>query len=148
MKHGQTLWQAVRYLFYSVATTLVNWLAYSGLMALFGGQTAGNGSVFWANTLAWVAAVTFSFFANKLRVFRSMDWRPRTAVTELLTFISTRLAVGAVEIVLVPLLVALGLDRPLFGVKGMLSKVIVTPILIGLNYLCGKLLVFRKKAGA
>ena len=55
MKHGQTLWQATRYLFYSVATTLVNWLAYSGLMALFGGQTAGNGSVFWANTLAWVA---------------------------------------------------------------------------------------------
>lgn len=53
---------------------------------------------------------------------------------------------GGVEILLVPLLVALGLDRPLWGVDGMASKILITPLLILLNYLCGRWIVFRKAA--
>ena len=52
---------------------------------------------------------------------------------------------GLLEIVLVPVLVWTGLDIPLFGIDGMLCKMIVTPIVILLNYTCGKWLVFRKK---
>jgi hypothetical protein len=49
-------------------------------------------------------------------------------------------------IVLVPLIVWLGWDVPLFGIDGLLSNVLVTPLVIFLNYLCGKFLVFRKRA--
>ena len=144
MNATATLRQAGRYLFYSVATTLVNWLAYSACVALLhaAGLEHGRACVWIANTAAWVVAVTFAFFTNKLRVFRSLDWHPRVWVPELIKFFSTRLAVGLIEIVMVPVFVALGLDRPLFGVDGMCAKIILTPVLILLNYLCGKFLVF------
>lgn len=140
--------QVGSYLFYSVLTTLVNWLAYSGFVWLLQpmGALRQTGTVFLANTLSWMVAVTFSFFVNKLRVFRSRNWQAKTLVPELFSFFATRLAVGAVEIVLVPLLVALGLNQPLWGVDGMASKIIITPILIFLNFLCGKWIVFRKAA--
>ena len=146
MSCKRTLRQAGSYLFYSVLTTLVNWLAYSGCMRLLQSIDVSHqtGTVFLANTLSWVAAVTFAFFVNKLRVFRSRSWRMKTLVPELIGFFATRIAVGAVEIVLVPLLVALGLDQPLWGVDGMVSKILITPILILLNFLCGKWIVFRK----
>lgn len=148
MSRKRTLRQAGSYLFYSVLTTLVNWLAYSGFIRLLQsiGPSHQTGTVFLANALSWVAAVTFAFFVNKLRVFRSRSWRVKTLVPELIGFFATRLAVGAVEIVLVPLLVALGLNQPLWGVDGMVSKIIITPILILLNFLCGKWIVFRKTA--
>ena len=148
MSCKRTLRQAGSYLFYSVLTTLVNWLAYSGCMRLLQSIDVSHqtGMVFLANTLSWVAAVTFAFFVNKLRVFRSRSWRMKTLVPELIGFFATRIAVGTVEIVLVPLLVALGLDQPLWGVDGMVSKILITPILILLNFLCGKWIVFRKAA--
>ena len=148
MSCKRTLRQAGSYLFYSVLTTLVNWLAYSRCMRLLQSIDVSHqtGTVFLANTLSWVTAVTFAFFVNKLRVFRSRSWRMKTLVPELIGFFATRIAVGAVEIVLVPLLVALGLDQPLWGVDGMVSKILITPILILLNFLCGKWIVFRKAA--
>lgn len=148
MKHKRGVRQVGSYLFYSVLTTLVNWLAYSGCMGLLRqmGASHQTGTVFLANALSWAVAVMFSFFVNKLRVFRSRSWQARTLVSELIRFFATRLAVGAVEIVLVPLLVALGLNQPLWGVDGMVSKIILTPILILLNFLCGKWIVFRKAA--
>ncbi len=148
MSRKGTIRQAGSYLFYSVLTTLVNWLAYSGSMGLLQrrGASGQAGTVFLANTLSWAAAVLFSFVVNKLRVFRSRSWQVKTLLPELLVFFATRIAVGGVEILLVPLLVALGLDRPLWGVDGMASKILITPLLILLNYLCGRWIVFRKAA--
>lgn len=148
MSRKGTIRQAGSYLFYSVLTTLVNWLAYSGSMGLLRrrGVSGQAGTVFLANTLSWAAAVLFSFVVNKLRVFRSRSWQVKTLLPELLGFFATRIAVGGMEILLVPLLVALGLDRPLWGVDGMASKILTTPLLILLNYLCGRWIVFRKAA--
>ena len=81
MSCKRTLRQAGSYLFYSVLTTLVNWLAYSGCMRLLQSIDVSHqtGMVFLANTLSWLAAVTFAFFVNKLRVFRSRSWRSASA---------------------------------------------------------------------
>lgn len=132
------------YLFYSVLTTLVNWLVYGAFVSVFKriGIADENSIIFISNTLSWFFAVLFSFVVNKLRVFKSEN----SLLPELVKFFSTRIAVGLVEIVLVPVLAIIGLNRPLFGAEGMLSKIIVTPILILLNYLCGKFLVFRQKS--
>ena len=45
----------------------------------------------------------------------------------------------------VPLLVKAGLSQKLFGVKGMLSKVIVSVLVVILNYFFSKLIIFRKE---
>ena len=139
--------QIAAYIFYALLTTLVNWLVYSLIVRAYklGGSAVEEAEISAANSAAWFAAVMFSFFVNKIRVFGSTTWKLRPLALEMAMFFSTRLASGLVEIVLVPLLVWLGIDGSLFGVEGLTSKLIVTPTLILLNYLIGKFLVFRKK---
>ncbi len=143
----KTFRQAAVYVFYALLTTFVNWLIYSFFIWIFkqSGKTVDESEIAVANTAAWFGAVLFSFIVNKIRVFKSSSWRIKTVLFEIIAFFSTRLAVGMVEIVSVPLLVFLGIDRPLFGVEGMTSKLIVTPTVILLNYLLGKFFVFRQK---
>jgi putative flippase GtrA len=126
-------------------TTLVSWATYTVCMLLFGKQLQTEMAVLIAKIVSWVVAVSFSFTVNKLIVFGSKGRSLKTMLWELGTFFSTRVATGLVEIVLVPLIVWLGWDVPLFGIDGLLSNVLVTPLVIFLNYLCGKFLVFRKR---
>ena len=137
--------QALHYLFWSIMTTAVSWVTYTVCELLQGELLAEEWTTLIANTVSWLVAVTFSFTVNKWLVFKSRGKTVRQVLGELLTFFSTRLAVGLLEIVLVPLIVWAGWDVPLFGVDGLLSKCLVTPIVIALNYLCGRFLVFREK---
>ena len=77
--------------------------------------------------------------------FASKSWKPKTVIPEIIKFFSTRLGVGVVEWVAVPLFVYLGVNERLFGTDGLLSKIVVTPMIILLNYLCSKFIVFKKK---
>lgn len=144
MKKQRNGVQAVWYVFWSVMTTLVNWVTYTVCVTAIGGVWQAELTTLVAGVIAWVVAVTFSFAVNKWLVFCSENRSLRVLVREVLTFFSTRLLVGTLEIVLPPLIVMLGWDVPLLGVDGLLSKCLITPILIALNYLCGKFLVFRK----
>ena len=84
--------------------------------------------------------------ANKIRVFESKSWKVGVVVPELLKFYSSRAAVGVIgDIGLPTFLAVIGLDAPIFGVEGLVSKMIVTPVVILMNYLLGKFFVFRKK---
>lgn len=126
-------------------TTAVNWVTYTVCMMVMRDAWRAELTTFVSGIIAWVVAVTFSFVVNKWLVFGSRDVTVRRLLREVLTFFSTRLLVGTLEIVLPPLIVAVGWDVPLFGVDGLLSKCLITPLLIALNYLCGKFLVFHKK---
>ena len=138
--------EGVSYLFWCIMTTAVSWLTYSLFACLFALIIESvEVVVLIANVLSWVCAVTFSFAANKVLVFKSKSWSPKVLLPELLKFYSTRMAVGLIEIILVPVLVSVGLNQTLFGVEGMVSKIIVTPIIILLNYTLGKFFVFKKK---
>ena len=139
--------EPISYAFWCIMTTLVSWTAYAVFAYLFGlsGKLASAVVALIANILSWVTAVTFSFVANKIRVFESKSWKISVVMPEILKFYSTRAAVGVVETGLATLMVIVGLDVPLFGVDGLVSKMIVTPIIIIMNYLCGKFFVFRKK---
>ena len=130
--------EVLTYIFWAVMTTLVSWASYT----LY--ENAGL-SVTFSNILSWITAVTFSFAANKIRVFESKSWDLKTVIPEITKFFSTRLAIGVVEWIAVPLFVYLGVNERLLGTDGLLSKIVVTPMIILLNYLCGKFIVFRKK---
>lgn len=145
MRLNSNFIQIMKYIFYSVLTTLVNWIFYSCFIFLlrFTGFRSDT-KIFIANLLAWFFAVTFSFVVNKLRVFKSTAFEFKAVLSELLKFFSTRFAVGCIEIAAVPVLVFIGLNGSLFGIDGMISKVIITPVLIILNYIFGKFFVFGK----
>lgn len=125
------------YLVVGGCTTLVNWVVYALLV-----KGAGF-SVMAGNILSWVAAVLFAFFTNKIWVFRSRGWAAAKLAREFATFVGSRLFTGLLELGLVPLLVALGLSWPLFGIEGFAAKVLVGVIVVILNYILSKWLVFK-----
>jgi uncharacterized membrane protein YfhO/putative flippase GtrA len=130
--------EVISYLFWGVMTTLVSWISYSIFVTLMQ-------SVSIANVLSWICAVLFAFVTNKLWVFQSKEWAFRIMIPEFLKFVTARLATGVMEIVGVPLLVYLGLDQKIAGIEGMAAKVLVSIVVIILNYVLSKLLVFRNK---
>ena len=129
--------EAIDYLFWGVMTTAVSWVSYS-LFVLLGA------SVFWGNAGSWVCAVSFAFVTNKLWVFRSKSWAGAIVLPELGKFLSSHVATGVFEVIAVPALVALGLNQTVFGIDGIVAKVIVSVVVIVLNYILSKLFVFKK----
>lgn len=127
------------YIVFGVLTTAVNFGVYTVLVHFVGL------SITVSNAVAWVAGVLFAFVTNKLFVFESRSFRLGTLVREFLSFVAARAATGVLEIFGVPALVKLGLDQTILGVKGAVSKAVVSVAVIILNYVFSKLLIFRKK---
>ena len=130
--------EVIVYIIFGVLTTLVNFVAFylfNDLMKIH---------YFWANAMAWLAAVIFAFVTNKLWVFQSKSWAGNVLLPELGKFLSSRVATGVFEMVAVPALVALGLNQTILGIEGMVSKVLVSVVVVILNYILSKLFVFKK----
>ena len=142
--------EIISYLFWGVLTTVVSWGTYSLFEVLFSTNAKIalfsfeiSVTVFTANVLSWICAVLFAFITNKIFVFRSKSWKRKVFWPELWKFVSARLATGIIEIIAVPLLEALGLDQQIFGIEGIIAKIIVSVIIVILNYVFSKLFVFR-----
>ena len=133
------LGEVIRYLVMGGLTTVVSW----GTYALFA-KNLGMG-ITASNILSWVCAVIFAYLTNKVCVFHSYSWKIGFVLREVALFISARLMTGVIEMAGVPLLVKAGLNQKLFGVKGMLAKVAVSILVVILNYVFSKLIIFRKK---
>ena len=121
------------YLVFGVMTTVVNYIVYLPCYNLLGLSSSVS------NLLAWVVAVAFAFVTNKPFVFRSHDWSAKTVVPELTRFIGTRLGSGGLETVILLLCV------DWLGMDGNVWKLITSVLVVVLNYVGSKLLVFRKK---
>lgn len=152
--------EIIMYIIFGVMTTLVNWVVYTLLMKLFGSAAESQTVlftlfgrsittkvfyIFIANFVAWVAGVLFAFVTNKLWVFESKSWRFGLVMKELWLFVLARLITGVLEWFGVPLLWAIGLDQDLFGIDGFLAKIVVSVVVVILNYVFSKLIIFRKK---
>ena len=121
------------YLVFGVLTTIVNYIVYLPCYNLLGLSSAVS------NVIAWAAAVAFAFVTNKPFVFHSHDWSAKTVVPELTKFLGTRLGSGALETAILFLFV------DLLHMNGNLWKLITSVLVVILNYIGSKLLVFRKK---
>ena len=142
--------EIIMYIVFGVLTTLVGW----GTYIVF---EKALKSVFWANLLSWICAVAFAYITNKLWVFESKSWKIKTLLKEISTFIASRGITGVLEIVCVPLLAKWGFDNPFFALAekanikadivytdGLYSKIAVAVIVVILNYIFSKLIVFKK----
>ena len=89
--------------------------------------------------IAWVVAVAFAFLTNKPFVFHSHDWSAQTVLPELTKFVSCRIASGALETVI------LFLSVDCMNWNGNIWKLVTQVLVIIINYVGSKLLVFRKK---
>lgn len=138
--------EIIMYLIMGGLTTLVSWGTYMlfvWILPIYNEDFL----ILTANTLSWVFAMTFAYITNKIWVFESKSWERHFLMKEFGMFASARLLTGIFEVIAVPGLVWLGCNQTIFGVEGMLSKVIVSIIVVLLNYVFSKLFIFRKQAG-
>ncbi len=143
--------EIVSYLFWGVMSTIVSWGTYSIFAVIFRNNTAvihflsieTPYVVFVSNVLSWICAALFAFIVNKLWVFQSKSWKANVWLPEFWKFLSARIITGILEIVGVPLLVGLGLDQTILGIEGMVAKVIVSVLVVLLNYVFSKLFIFK-----
>ena len=137
--------EIILYIFFGGITTLINWAVYAIMSYLFSNISSLNDEtiVIYSNIIAWIIAFIFAFFVNKFFVFENKN--KDNIKREFFNFFLSRTFTGVLEIVLVPFLVHIGINQTIFGVKGFVSKIIVTVIVTILNYVFGKL-VFKKKS--
>ena len=125
----------VLYVFFGGVTTVVNigvyWLCYdiSGL------------SNDLSNIISWFFSVLIAYITNKIWVFESKDLRFKFLLLEIVSFFACRIATGVIDLGIMHLAVDM-LHYP-----GVIFKVISNVIVIILNYIASKLLIFRKGIG-
>lgn len=121
--------EALLYLFFGVLTTGVSW----GSFYLFCYPLGINELI--ANALSWVAAVLFAFFTNRTWVFTARG----NLLREILLFFAARLTTLGIEEALLFLFVTH------LGLEAMIVKIAGNLLVLVLNYIFSKLIVFRKK---
>jgi len=126
-------WDILSYLFFGVLTTIVNYVVYLPCYNLLGLSAVVS------NGIAWVVAVAFAYLTNKPFVFKSNDWSAKTVVPELSKFVGCRIGSGLAESVILLLAV------DILGWNGNLWKLLTNVLVVILNYIGSKLLVFRNK---
>lgn len=126
-------WEVLIYLVFGVLTTVVNYVIYLPVYNILGLSAALS------NAIAWVGAVAFAYLTNKPFVFKSNDWSVKTVIPELTRFLGCRVASGVAETVI--LLVTVDM----LHWNGNLLKLLTSVLVVVLNYVASKLLVFRKK---
>ena len=120
------------YLVFGVLTTVVNYLVYLPCFNLL------HFSASVSNVIAWVVAVAFAYITNKPFVFKSYDWSAKTVIPELTKFVGSRLLSGAMETGIIFVTV------DLLSWNGNVMKLITSVLVVILNYVASKLLVFKK----
>ena len=125
-------WDILTYLVFGVLTTVVNYVIYLPVYNVLGLSAAVS------NAIAWVVAVAFAYLTNKPFVFKSHDWSAKTVIPELTKFVSCRVASGLAETVI--LLVTVDL----LGWNGNIWKLVTSVLVVVLNYVASKLIVFKK----
>ena len=149
--------ETVMYLIFGVLTTFVNFIVYYIFDGIFSGspETAAVSENVWqeainttvskgfAGLIAWLAAVTFASVTNRRFVFSDRAYGAKGIIAECGKFFGARILTGIIEILGVPLLVIIGLKAKIFGLD--LAKIAISVIVIVLNYVFSKLIVFKKQ---
>lgn len=92
-----------------------------------------------SNIISWVISVTFAFITNKIWVFEAKSNTKSKFFIQMLLFYSSRVVTLLVEEAIIAIFVTwLKMDS-------LLIKIIAQVIIIVLNYILSKIIVFRKE---
>lgn len=125
--------ETISYLFWGCATTIVNWVANYICYDIL------HISTMWSTVIAWLLAVIFAFFVNKLFVFHSRSWSVDVVYREFVPFISCRLLSGLFDVAFM----VVAVDH--LHVLNALAKLLSNVFVMIANYFASKFLIFRKK---
>lgn len=130
---NNTMREGAAYLFFGVLTTLVDYVISNALFY------AAHMSSVPAQTVGWIAAVLFAFVTNKWWVFNSHTLAPATVWKEFVSFVLCRVATFLIN------LAALFVMVDLLGMEFFICKLIISVVVVILNYIFSKILIFAHK---
>jgi len=126
--------EVIAYLFFGVATTLVNIGVYficTDVLSL--DYRVSNG-------ISWFLSVLFAFYTNKYFVFQSKGEGQKSFWKEMLLFYWYRILSFAIDMAVMILLVEVLKAPDLF------AKLVTQVIVVVLNYFFSKFFIFKKKS--
>ena len=121
------------YLIFGVLTTAVNFVVYYICARILNIDTVPS------TIIAWVAAVLFAYITNRKWVFESQVTTRKGILIEIAMFFLFRLATGILDTVIMYITV------DVWAFNELIMKIISNIIVIILNYVFSKLLIFRKR---
>lgn len=123
------------YLFFGGLTFLVSISSY----AVFNIRIGWNALT--ANIASWILAVAFAYVTNRTWVFESSADSKRGIAREVVSFVSGRIVTLVTEeLILLVFVTALEMNS-------ILVKIVAQVVVIALNYVISKLVVFKSKKG-
>lgn len=123
----------IRYVFFGGLTTLVNLGVYYFLRLVF------DMNLVIANIISVAAAILFAYFVNSRFVFESKADKLWERFLELVKFVSARLSTMVIEVG------GVWFMADVLHMSDMWGKLIIQFIILVLNYVFSKFLVFTKK---
>lgn len=123
----------ILYVFFGGLTTCVDFATYIISTRIF----SANEQI--ATWLAWLFAVLFAFFTNRKWVFKADTIGLKSFMYQLSSFFGARLFSGIVSWLMILLFFTY------LGINDIIVKVAASVIVLILNYILSKLVVFRKK---
>ena len=138
MEKLKQLWkkhkELILYVFFGGCTTLINIISYFACRELM------HLPVVPADVLAWLVSVIFAYVTNKLFVFESKSWRLMLVLKEGATFLAARVFSLGVDVAMLYVTVTV------LGWWELPMKVLANVVVIVINYIFSKWIIFRKDA--
>ena len=123
------------YLFFGGLTFLVSISSY----ALFNIRIGWNALT--ANIASWILAVAFAYVTNRTWVFESSTDRGSTRIKEITGFVGGRIATLVIEELILFIFITE------FEMNSVLVKIVAQVVVIALNYVISKMIVFKPEGG-
>ena len=139
--------ELISYVFFGVLATIVSILSFKRFDVLLGPQL-----YLLSNVISWIITVIFAYFTNKIWVFESKSWKANVLVKEIVSFFGARVFSLVVEEAGLWLMIdqmdmgGISWDILTFSISGnMIAKIIMQVVVVILNYVFSKLIIFKKK---
>ena len=123
------------YLFFGGLAFLVSISSY----ALFNIRIGWNALT--ANIASWILAVAFAYVTNRTWVFESSTDRGSTLIKEITGFVGGRIATLVIEELILFIFITE------FEMNSVLVKIVAQVVVIALNYVISKMIVFKPEGG-
>lgn len=125
--------EMILYIIFGGGTTLVNIFVYYICAHPLSFPTVPS------TVTAWVMSVAFAYVTNRIYVFESHSRGLTAILREIVSFVGCRLLTGLMDLVVMYICV------DLLHFNDLIIKIISNILVIVLNYIASKLLIFRKK---
>lgn len=129
--------EIISYLIFGVLTTIVSFGTYLIFANIFFSNKT-DVDIQIANILSWMCAVAFAYITNRIWVFKSKT-KGKQQIKEIINFVSARIASLLVDMLMMYIMYSL------MHINDTISKIIVQFVVVAMNYILSKIIIFKKQ---